>query len=735
MQFLKSTDFSKAFILGVAITAPILIGIYVNFFEIGLAFALGALLSSPSDVNGSVRHKRNGILLSALIAVLASLMGGYFTFNHWLLIPVLGISMFAISYLAVYGFRASLISFSGLFALVLSFANISNVLEAYERAFFIGLGGLWYLALTLLWHKMNPKVQTEQFLSESLELTGEYLETRAKLIGFTNEDRKILQTRLLELQSDINTNHETLRDILISSRKSSGSSNYERKRLLIFIQLVDIMELAMANPVNYSKMDVLFKEHPQQLKAFEKLVFSMAGHLKMISTVLKNQAKLSENDPLSKALDHLKESMEAYTSEKAENTDEGYLMLYNLYDYQKKQVEKIHKIERILSTKNIQGLQLVKKNVTNRFITAQEYDFKILLENFSLKSPIFKHSLRLAVVVMVGYSIGIYFSLQNSYWILLTIIVIMRPNYGLTKTRTKQRIIGTLIGGFVAGGIVFLTQNVTVYSILAIVSLVLAFSMIQKNYKTSAVFITLSVVFVYALLKPDVFKVIQYRVVDTLIGAVLAALGNIALWPSWEFYGIQGVIAKSVEANKNYLKEITNYYEKKGKAPTSYKVLRKKAFLELANLSTAFQRMTQEPKSKQKQLDKIYEVVVLNHTFLSSLASMSAYIRNHPTTEASTHFKTYAESIQQNLERVTGLLSGKEFEKRESSILPAEAEQFFEQKYQHLTQLSNEQDSFNNIDSEVKDQLQEAHLISEQLKWLFALTQKMEERIATIQFY
>jgi uncharacterized membrane protein YccC len=59
----------------------------------------------------------------------------------------------------------------------------------------------------------------------------------------------------------------------------------------------------------------------------------------------------------------------------------------------------------------------------------------------------------------------------------------MRPSYGLTKERSKDRIIGTLIGAAIAVGIVLLTQNVVVYAVLAFVSLVFAFALIQQNYK------------------------------------------------------------------------------------------------------------------------------------------------------------------------------------------------------------------------------------------------------------
>ena len=698
-------------------------------FEIGLALALGALLSSPSDVSGSLRHKNYGIALSAFLAVLASLIGGYLIKDSWIGFPVLGITIFILSYLAVFGFRASLISFSGLFALVLSFANISNVLEIYERALLIGLGGLWYLGLSVLWQRINPKGQTDQYLEQSLELTGEYLETRGRLI--TGEDkRETLLRRLLELQSELNEKHETLRDILISSRKTSGNSNYERKRLLVFIQLVDILELAMANPVNYNKMDRLLKDHPDQILVFQKLIFAMAERLKTISGSLH---KVSATSTLKTSLKEVKESLKNYHTEDSNYADEGLLMLKNLHDYQEEQIQKIEKIERLLGNEDPQETSFTKKDEILGFITRQELDPKILLENLNLKSAIFKHSLRIAIVVMVGYAIGVYFSVQNAYWILLTIVVIMRPNYGLTKTRSKQRTLGTLIGAAIAVGIVFITQNLTLYAILAIISLVLAFATVQKNYKTSAVFVTLSVVFVYALLEPNVLNVIQFRVLDTLIGAGLATLGNLILWPSWEFFGIKSVIIESIEANRKYFREVTRFYEKKGKLPTSYKLSRKEAFLGIGNLNAAFQRMTQEPKRKQKNLKEIYELTVLSHSFLSSLASMGTYIQNHATTEVSTHFKAFSRGIEENLERSLALLNSEDTPAPAIKEEQLAARNFFDKNYRHLTRI-RENETHTSFDKISGGELQEAQLIYEQLKWLMDLSVKLEKKIRETKF-
>ncbi|MEP6260593.1 MAG: FUSC family membrane protein [Gillisia sp.] len=727
---MKSTDFSKALILGTAITLPITLGVYFDRFEFGLAIALGALLCSSSDVSGSQRHKNIGILISAALAVLVSLAGGYLVFNSWLFVPVLGVIMFGISYLAVFGFRASLISFSGLFAMVLSFANTYEFIEVYERALFIGFGGVWYMMLTMAWYALNPRSQTDQYIAQSLDLTGTYLETRGKLVT-GGEERNELFKKLIDLQAELNEKHETLRDILMSARKNSGSSTYERKRLLIFIQLVDILELAMANPVNYEKMDKLMEHYQDPILRFQDLIFKMAGRLHFIAGNIRHGHKIPPLEDLQVSLEEVKKGISLYERELEQIPDEGSFILQNLYDYQEKQVEKITKIEQLLITKEQGELGIMKREEAARFLTAQEYDLKILTENFGFGSTIFKHSLRLAIVVMVGYAIGAYFSLQNAYWILLTIIVIMRPNYGLTKTRSKQRTVGTLIGAAIAVGIVFLTQNLVVYGFLSVISLIVAFSMVQKNYKTSAIFVTLSVVFIYALLEPNVLDVIQYRVLDTLIGAGLATLGNIILWPSWEFLGIKTTIADSISANRDYFKQVTEFYQKKGKVSTSYKVSRKQAFLGLGNLSSAFQRMTQEPRSKQKNLEKIYEVVVLNHSFLSSLASLGTYIQNHSTTPASSQVMIYSSIIDKNLERALAFIKNRDVVSPPDPTRQKEAERYFDQKFERV---QSGVPGNNILERKTVSSLQEAQLVYEQLKWLQEISTKLEKKLQEINF-
>src|SRR5690606_10184744 len=245
----------------------------------------------------SFRHKKFGILFSATLVMIVSFIKGYLHFELWLLLPVLGLITFAIAQISVYGFRASLISFSGLMAFVLSF-SLESELEIYQYALLLGAGGLWYLLLSKAWYRINPKAETEEFLSETYLLTAEFIETRGKLLD-PHEDHVKLQSQLLKLQSDLTTNHETLREILILSRKASGWSNDQNNRLLIFAQLIEMLETAIANPVNYDRMDALFKAHPQYVKRFQDLIFEMSSQLRKISEAGNDLRKLPKNTTMS----------------------------------------------------------------------------------------------------------------------------------------------------------------------------------------------------------------------------------------------------------------------------------------------------------------------------------------------------------------------------------------------------------------------------------------------------
>ena len=732
-RFFKSLNFLKAIVNALAMILPVFIANY--FFQnisIGFSIALGVLFCAPADVPGSVKHNFYGVLLAVVLSVIVTLLIGFSINTIWILFPLLIIIVFLVSYLSVYGFRASLISFAGLLAIVLSFANDYEEVGVLTHAMLVGLGGLWYLSLTMLKSFLFPKAQTDFLFVEITEKTAEFLRVRGDLL-ICSTDRKELYTKLFQLQAEITEHHEVLRTIILSNRKTSEFSNRIRRQQLFFTALVDVLELAISNPVDYEEFDAVFKKHQNKVQHFKDLLFEMANQLEHISKVIRKEEKLQVSDNLEIQLDTINREITYYRILVGlPKSRVGTLMLLNFKKYQEKQIQNITGIKRILGN-YASNNKILNKRDSERFITPQDYDLKKLKENFSFKSPIFKHALRLAIVFSVGFLIGHIFKMQNPYWILLTIVVIMRPSYGLTKERSQNRVVGTLIGAAIATLIILVTQNTVVYAVIAIVSLPIAFSIMQRNFRNGAIFITLNVIFVFAMFEPNILGVIKFRIFDTIIGAFLSFTAFYFLFPSWGFQNISEYFVEAIKSNKKFLEQIADFYHKKGDVSTAYKLSRKDAFLAIGNLNAAFETMNRDPKSKQIDVAVFYELVVVNNTLLSSLSSLGTFIRHNKTTEVPKQFDVFIENIIQNLELSCQLLKETQNENIQLSDV-GKAQSMYENSFENLSNKRDEEIAQGiEVSEEMAEQLKETHLVYEQVKWLYNLSNKMVDAIKSFK--
>lgn len=728
ISFLKSADFSKGLVLALAILIVLGISYVMGVIGIGMSLVLGMFISAPANYPGSNRHRVNGMLVAIFLGIVNTIIINLVANQLFLFIPVMAGLIFLTSYLSVFGFRASLVSFSGLLAIMLSLAHPREGIEIFTHAGWIGLGGLWYLLFSLLVHRITQKSHTLQMMSGCMDLTATYLKTGGEL-ALKDGEKQALQKQLFELQTTLNTKHEALREILLGARKNAGQSNFFRRQVLILIELIDILELAIGNLPHIFRMQERFNSSSEQLQPFVDLIFTMADHLRYLSLMIGSNRPLKEDSRTEHLLQAARKQLEEFKTEAHTPISyEEVLLLKNIYDYLQKQAQKMEVIQKVILNLVEQDQLWSRNKDSGKFITTQDYDWKTFTDNLNFNSPIFKHSLRLTLTVLVGYVVGLIFPFQNAYWILLTIVVIMRPGYTLTQQRSKHRLYGTLIGGAIAVVVVFITQNDYIYGIFAVLTFIMGFSLVQKNYKSSAIFITLNIVFIYALLKTDPLDAIQFRVLDTLTGAALAFIANSFFWPSWQFLNIGEFVTDSIRANGSFLMEINKIYQQKTTTGPSYKLNRKKAFLAIGNLNAAFQRMTQEPKQQQRDLAKIYEVVVLNNTFLSLTASLGTYIRHQQTTAASTHFKNYIDLIYHNLEKATATLEETSVRDILASPPVQEAQEYLDQQYERL--VSESALSEDNTDrSIISRQLQEIKLISDQLKWLLTISENLQKTL------
>lgn len=657
-QFTDSTNFENALKVTVASVIPVIVCSQLGIFDIGFTIALGAFLTYPSDIPSNLRHKINGVLVAALIVAGSTLLINLLYPYPFILYPIAAFALFFLAMISVYGHRANMVSFSGLLAVALAFGHLKTGWEMFAQAGLMLLGGLFYLGVSLTFHFVRPHRYTELQLAACMRLTSKYLKLRGDLWEKEAYRSKIIEKQL-HLQVELNTIHENIREVVIRTRFSSGNSDRNRRMLLVFISLVEIMELALSTSFDHNKLHAKFEKHENVLKTYQNLAYNLAAVIKKIRQSIERNSKYESRHNLLDDLAGFEHAIQNYESELGkEKASEGVFMLTNMLHYAEKQIEKIKIIERAFNERKIEFKMLKNRDKDlEKFLAPTYYPWSTLRENLGFSSMIFRHSLRMTATLIVGFLVAAAFNLENAYWILLTIVVIMRPGYGLTKTRSYQRIFGTVLGGIIAFGALHFIPSSAVIAFLTIVCMLLGFAFTATNYKIGVTFVTMYVVFLYASISPNINEVIELRILDTIIGATLSFIANYFLWPSWEFLNVPSHLKKSIEANRNYLNEISLFYNQKGDVTTSYRLARKNAFIETGNLMASFQRMSQEPKSKQKQLPQIYKLAVLNHTLLSASASLGTYIQSHKTTQASNAFNIVAETVVRNLNRAIALLN------------------------------------------------------------------------------
>ena len=144
----------------------------------------------------------------------------------------------------------------------------------------------------------------------------------------------------------------------------------------------------------------------------------------------------------------------------------------------------------------------------------------------------------------------------------------------------------------------------------------------------------------------------------------------------------------------------------------------------------SFQRMAQEPKSKQKQLPQVYKLAVLNHSLLSSLASLGTYIQSHKTTTASEAFNVVVNTAIRNLDNAIAVLK-----ENDSTLKENTSKEDLEMRFIELKSI-REKELKEGVPIDEKAfqlKMQEAQLVIEQLIWLTNLSENILKATKTVK--
>jgi uncharacterized membrane protein YccC len=145
-----------------------------------------------------------------------------------------------------------------------------------------------------------------------------------------------------------------------------------------------------------------------------------------------------------------------------------------------------------------------------------------------------RHALRLAAIAGLAEVIAQAADLPHGYWAALTVLIVLRPDYGSTLYRGLQRAAGTVLGAGLGVATVLLGHLGSGALLAGIgVSLFAAYAVFPVNYLFYAVFLTDFVVVLLALAGLPADQTALDRLIGTGVGTALALTAYV-LWPTWE---------------------------------------------------------------------------------------------------------------------------------------------------------------------------------------------------------
>lgn len=145
---------------------------------------------------------------------------------------------------------------------------------------------------------------------------------------------------------------------------------------------------------------------------------------------------------------------------------------------------------------------------------------------------------------------------QHSFWLPMTVSVILRPEYASIMVRTINRVAGTIIGAVAAAAVISLWPSGIVVAVAASLGLGFAALMAPKLYGLSVVGVTVSALLSASVAGPDLVAP-QIRLLDTVAGAAIAVVFGYLLWPGARRLPQQAQLDDGMAAAEAYLHEAT----------------------------------------------------------------------------------------------------------------------------------------------------------------------------------
>lgn len=165
-------------------------------------------------------------------------------------------------------------------------------------------------------------------------------------------------------------------------------------------------------------------------------------------------------------------------------------------------------------------------------------------------------AIRQSVGLLAAYFMTYLLDMEYTYWAAMAVVVVLQGGARITWARCLERILGSILGGFLALALLHASSALPLLSIVVVILAAAAISLKSVNYTIFVIFLTALFVLVTEMLQPG-NGITDARMMDNIIGSVSALFAVVLIWPD---FGLSNKkqLKNAVDANRLYFEAVSS---------------------------------------------------------------------------------------------------------------------------------------------------------------------------------
>lgn len=230
-------------------------------------------------------------------------------------------------------------------------------------------------------------------------------------------------------------------------------------------------------------------------------------------------------------------------------------------------------------------------------------------------------TVRLTACIMLAEAFSEVLKLQRSYWIALTVAIVMKPDFGSVFARAVQRAVGTAIGVVVGAAVLKLAPSgLPLLVFVALFAGLLPIGVV-RNYGLFSIFITPLILILIDSLAGNPSALLRTRLIDTLLGCGIVLVLGYAVWPeTWH--------TRLPERFSTTIEEIAAYLDASLLQHSERSRLARHSYRQLSDLRTAFEQTLAEPPPVSTIAAAWWPAVIALERVLDAITATASHLQD-----------------------------------------------------------------------------------------------------------